>query len=61
VGQITREDEVAQLSQLLEINVPDFTGGQAEDVIKRVGAGSVLWISDPKEMNRLQHIAMGQC
>src|SRR5262245_35429867 len=58
--QMTLEEKAAQLSQLPGISVRDFieAAGQAEDVIKRVGAGSVLWVSDPKEVNRLQHIAM---
>ena len=31
-----------------------------EEVLKQRGAGSILWISDPKEINRLQHVAVEQ-
>jgi beta-glucosidase len=31
-----------------------------EDVLKQFGAGSILWVSDPKEINRLQHVAVEQ-
>jgi beta-glucosidase len=34
--------------------------GSMEDVIRKYGAGSVLWVSDPKEINRLQHIAVDE-
>ena len=32
----------------------------AEDVLKHLGARSMLWVSDPKEINRLQHVAVEQ-
>jgi beta-glucosidase len=31
-----------------------------EQVLKQNGAGSILWVSDPKEINRLQHVAVEQ-
>jgi beta-glucosidase len=32
-----------------------------EEILKqKVGAGSILWVSDPKEINRLQHVAVEQ-
>ena len=42
--------------------IPEFKEqvGSMEDVIRKYGAGSVLWVSDPKEINRLQHIAVDE-
>lgn len=59
--QMTLEEKVAQLSQLPGFPLPEFkeqVGSSIEDVIRKYGAGSVLWVSDPKEINRLQHIAV---
>jgi beta-glucosidase len=61
--QMTLEEKVAQLSQLPGMDVPDFKENvkqPVEDILKQFSAGSVLWISDPKEINRLQHIAVEQ-
>jgi beta-glucosidase len=59
--QMTLEEKVAQLTQLPGFPVPEFTqqvGTKPEDVIAKLGAGSVLWVSDPKEINRWQHLAV---
>ena len=61
--QMTVQEKAAQLSQL-----PGVPGGEfkeniqqpMEEVLKRFGAGSILWVSDPKEINRLQHVAVEQ-
>jgi len=61
--QMTLEEKVAQLSQLPGTPMPDFektAKRTAEEVIRQWGAGSVLWVSDPKEINRLQRIAVEQ-
>jgi beta-glucosidase len=61
--QMTVEEKVAQLSQLPGFPIPEFKeiiGKTVEEVIKQVGAGSVLWVKDPKEINRLQHVALEQ-
>ena len=61
--QMTLEEKVAQLSQLPNTPQPEFDeviAKSPEEVIKEVGAGSVLWASEPKEINRLQHIAVDQ-
>jgi beta-glucosidase len=60
--QMTLEEKVAQLSQLPGFPIPEFVQqvGKPEDVIAKYGAGSVLWVSEPKEMNRLQHMAVDQ-
>ena len=60
--QMTVEEKVAQLSQLPGFPIPEFLQqvGKPEDVIRKYGAGSVLWVSEPKEINRLQHIAVDE-
>jgi beta-glucosidase len=60
--QMTLEEKIAQISQLPGMPIPEFKEqvGSMEDVIRKYGAGSVLWVSDPKEINRLQHIAVDE-
>ena len=60
--QMTLEEKVAQLSQVPGFPLPEFqqVGASPEEVVRKYGAGSVLWISDPKEINRWQHIAVDQ-
>src|ERR1700678_1790757 len=61
--QMTLEEKIAQLSQLPGIPAPEFRENvkqPMEDVLKQFGAGSILWVSDPKEINRLQHVAVEQ-
>ena len=61
--QMTLEEKAAQLSQLPGIPAQEFVenaGKPPEEVLKQFGAGSILWVSDPKEINRLQHVAVEQ-
>ena len=61
--QMTLDEKVAQLSQLPGFPISEFresTDKSLEEIIKKSGAGSVLWVSDPKEINRLQHVAVEQ-
>jgi beta-glucosidase len=60
--QMTLEEKVAQLSQLPGFPIPEFIQqvGNPEAVIRQFGAGSVLWVSDPKQINRIQHIAVDE-
>ncbi len=61
--QMTLDEKIAQLSQLPGFPAPEFRENVTrplEDILKTVGAGSVLWVSDPKEINRLQHVAVEQ-
>jgi beta-glucosidase len=61
--QMTLDEKVAQLSQLPGLPAPEFRENVSqtmEEVLKNHGAGSVLWVSDPKEINRLQHVAVEQ-
>ncbi len=60
--QMTIEEKIAQLSQLPGFPIPEFMQqvGNPEDVIRKYGAGSVLWVSEPKQINRMQHIAVDE-
>ena len=60
--QMTLEEKIAQLSQLPGFPIPEFSDqvGNPEDIARKYGAGSVLWVSDPKEINRWQHIAVDE-
>jgi beta-glucosidase len=61
--QMTLDEKIAQLSQLPGFPAPEFRENVSqpmEEILKKVGAGSVLWVSDPKEINRLQHVAVEQ-
>ena len=61
--QMTLDEKVGQLSQLPGMDAPEFketVGQPMEEVLKQRGAGSILWVSDPKEINRLQHVAIEQ-
>ncbi|HEY1678177.1 MAG TPA: beta-glucosidase BglX [Candidatus Sulfotelmatobacter sp.] len=62
LGKMTLEEKVAQLSQLPGFPLPEFIeqNGKPEDALRKYGAGSVLWVSDPKEINRWQHIAVDE-
>ena len=61
--QMTLEEKIAQLSQLPGFPIGEWAeqvGTPPQDVIRKYGAGSVLWVSDPKEINRWQHIAVDE-
>ncbi len=57
--QMTIEEKVGQLSQIGGIAfIPDKIG--IDERVRRGHAGSILWLSDPKAINRLQKIAVEQ-
>jgi beta-glucosidase len=60
--QMTLDEKIAQMVQLPGFPVPQFAknadGKTMEQIIETRGAGSVLWVPDPKEIDRLQHIAV---
>jgi len=61
--QMTLEEKVAQLTQLPGFPVAEFMQQNCvkpEEIARKYGAGSVLWVSDPKEINRWQHLAVDQ-
>ena len=61
--QMTIEEKVAQLTQLPGLPSVEFMQQNKvlpEEIARKYGAGSVLWVSDPKEINRWQHLAVDQ-
>jgi beta-glucosidase len=56
LGRMSLEEKVGQLAQ---ISGADFMPGpKAEEIIRKGGAGSVLWLNDTKRFNELQKIAV---
>jgi len=56
LGRMSLAEKVGQLTQ---IGGADFLPGpKPEDIIRRGGAGSVLWLNDTKKFNALQKIAV---
>ena len=54
--QISFEEKIGQLTQIA--GAPFFPGPKPEDIIRKGGAGSVLWLNDSKKFNMLQKIAV---
>jgi len=55
--QMTLEEKIGQLTQLGQY-IPDTV--PIDDRVRRGQVGSILWLSDPAEINRLQHMAVEQ-
>ena len=55
--QMTLEEKIGQLTQLGPYFPEELP---MEDRIRQGRVGSILWVSDPAEINRLQHIAVEQ-
>src|SRR5262249_27673794 len=57
LGQMTLDEKIGQLNQAGGVAfTPDIPN--PEDVIRKSQAGSVLWLSDPDKINKLQRIAV---
>jgi len=56
LGKLTLAEKVGQLTQIGGASWNQ--GPKPEEVIRKGGAGSVLWLNDTKEFNRLQKIAV---
>jgi len=56
ISQMSLEEKVGQLTQVG--GVAFVPGPKPEEVIRKGGAGSVLWLNDTKQFNALQKIAV---
>ncbi len=56
ISRMSLEEKIGQLTQIA--GAPFFPGPNPEDVIRKGGAGSVLWLNDGKQFNLLQKIAV---
>jgi beta-glucosidase len=56
--QMTVDEKVGQLNQASGVIMPSLGNEKPDDLIAQGKVGSVLWLIDVKEINRLQHIAV---
>jgi beta-glucosidase len=56
--QMTVEEKVGQLNQAAGIQIPGLADEKPDDAIAKGQVGSVLWLFDVKELNRMQHLAV---
>jgi beta-glucosidase len=56
--QMTVDEKVGQLNQSSGIVMPGLGGDKPDTLIAKGQVGSVLWLIDVKEINRLQHVAV---
>ena len=56
--QMTVDEKVGQLNQSSGIVMPMLGSDKPDDLVKQGRVGSILWLIDVKEINRLQHIAV---
>src|SRR5215471_5149824 len=56
--QMTLEEKVGQLNQSSGILIPDIAKEKPDALIIQGKVGSILWLNDVKEINRLQHLAI---
>ena len=58
LAQLSLEEKVGQLNQSSGVQMPMLGSEKPDALIEKGGVGSILWLVDVKEINRLQHIAM---
>ena len=56
LGRMGLEEKIGQLTQIA--GAPFFPGPKPEEIIRKGGAGSVLWLNESKQFNALQKIAV---
>lgn len=56
--QMTVDEKVGQLNESAGIVMPGIADRKPDELIAEGKVGSVLWLNDVKEINRLQHIAV---
>jgi beta-glucosidase len=56
--QMTIEEKIGQLNQAAGIVIPGLGAEKPDNAIVKGQVGSVLWLFDVKELNRLQHLAV---
>ncbi|MGA8041264.1 MAG: beta-glucosidase BglX [Terracidiphilus sp.] len=56
--QMTVEEKVGQMNQSAGIVMPGLGGEKPDALITQGKVGSILWLIDVKEINRLQHLAV---
>lgn len=56
LGRMSLEEKIGQLAQIAGADF--MPGPKAEEIIRQRGAGSVLWLNNPKRFNELQKVAV---
>ena len=56
--QMTLDEKVGQLNQSAGVVMPMLGSQKPDDLITQGKVGSILWLIDVKEINRLQHMAV---
>jgi beta-glucosidase len=56
--QMTVEEKVGQMNQASGAAIPMLGGQKPDSLIVQGKVGSILWLTDVKEINRLQHLAV---
>ncbi len=56
--QMTVAEKVGQLNQSSGMTMPALGGEKPDALVSQGRVGSILWLTDVKEINRLQHLAM---
>ena len=56
--QMTVEEKAGQMNQAAGISMPGLGTEKPEVAIAKGQVGSILWLTDVKEINRLQHVAV---
>ena len=56
--QMNIEEKIGQMNQASGVVMPMLGGQKPDELIAKGGVGSILWLIDVKEINRLQHIAV---
>ncbi len=54
---MTLEEKIGQLTQIAGGLLP---GANPEEVVRKGGAGSILWLNDTKRFNEIQHVAVDE-
>jgi beta-glucosidase len=58
--QMTVEEKAGQLNQASGVSLKDAIKKVSDEDVAKGKAGSILWLVDVKEINRLQHVAVDQ-
>ncbi len=58
--QMTLDEKIGQMSESSGVVMPMLNSEKPDELIAQGKVGSVLWLIDVKEINRLQHIAMDE-
>jgi len=58
ISQMTLEEKIGQLYLSAGPGLGDFVAAAADSDIIQGRVGAILWLANPKEMNRIQHLAV---